>query len=360
MIPFTIDERIEYASSLPAELYRDAHWFETIKEKILARTWHCIGHKSDFTHSSQPLTLLDGVLNEPLLLTKDESGKPGLISNVCTHRGMLVSTAPANSKSLRCGYHGRCFELNGCFKSMPEFDGAKDFPRQEDHLAKVDFYNWRGLYFASLDPVHPATEIFQFINERLDFLDLESALLDQESDREYQVAANWMLYCDNYLEGFHIPFVHPGLAGALDYQQYRTELFNGGSVQIGIGARDDHCFNFPKGHCYEGQNIAGFYFFLFPGTMINVYPWGISLNLIMPAAINKTVVQYRSLVWDESKREQGAGSNLHAVELEDEAVVQTVQKGIQSRIYKRGRYSPKRERGVHHFHRKLSDLIYRS
>jgi choline monooxygenase len=91
---------------------------------------------------------------------------------------------------------------------------------------------------------------------------------------------------------------------------------------------------------------------------LNIYPWGISINLIIPKAIDRTLVRYRSWVWDEAKRKQGAGNNLAAVEMEDEAVVEMVQRGLQSRIYKRGRYSPKRERGVHHFHRILADLIY--
>ncbi|MDF1660528.1 MAG: SRPBCC family protein, partial [Planctomycetota bacterium] len=309
MIPFTIDERIEHAETLPAELYRDPHWFETIKEKVLARTWHCLGYESDFHHNAHPLTLLPGVLNEPLLLTKSD-GERRLLSNVCTHRGMLVVTEAGQRERLRCGYHGRCFNFDGCFKSMPVFQEAEDFPREVNNLSAVPFFNWKGLVLASLNPIVSGEELFEEVEKRVGFLDFESAVIDPKSDRDYEVNANWMLYCDNYLEGFHIPFVHPSLATALDYSQYRTELFPWGSVQIGIAAEGEPCFDFPAGHQYAGQRIAGFYFCLFPGTILNVYPWGVSLNFILPKAFDKTTVRYRALVWDETKREQGAGTNL--------------------------------------------------
>lgn len=357
MKPFTIDERIEHAETLPAGLYRSPDCFDVIKEKILARTWHCFGHVSDFDQAAHPFVLLPGVLHEPLVLTR-EQGQHRLLSNVCTHRGMLVVTEACQTERLRCGYHGRCFDLAGCFKSMPEFEEAEGFPRESDNLAAVSFFNWRGLFLGALDPIMSGEELFEELESRVGFLDFESATMDPKSDRDYEVNANWMLYCDNYLEGFHIPYVHPSLAQALDYSQYRTELFPWGSVQIGIAAEGEPCFDFPAGHRYEGQRIAGFYFCLFPGTILNVYPWGVSLNLIVPMAYNKTLVRYRALVWDESKREEGAGTNLDAVEMEDEAVVEAVQQGIQSRIYKRGRYSPKRERGVHHFHRLLAKWIH--
>ena len=87
--------------------------------------------------------------------------------------------------------------------------------------------------------------------------------------------------------------------------------------------------------------------------MLNFYPWGLSLNVVMPAGVDAMRVHYRAYVLDEARRERGAGSGLERVEHEDEAVVESVQRGIQSRLYRRGRYSPARETGVHHFHRLL-------
>ena len=99
--------------------------------------------------------------------------------------------------------------------------------------------------------------------------------------------------------------------------------------------------------------MAAWYFWLFPNLMLNFYPWGLSLNVVMPAGVDAMRVHYRAYVLDEARRERGAGSGLDRVEHEDEAIVESVQRGIHSRLYRRGRYSPTRETGVHHFHRLL-------
>src|SRR5258708_14635313 len=91
--------------------------------------------------------------------------------------------------------------------------------------------------------------------------------------------------------------------------------------------------------------------------MLNFYPWGLSLNLVRPDGLARTRVAFRTFVWDESLLDRGAGASLDRVEEEDEAIVQSVQRGVRSRLYSRGRYSPSRERGVHHFHRLLCEFL---
>lgn len=162
------------------------------------------------------------------------------------------------------------------------------------------------------------------------------------SSREYEVNAHWALYCENYLEGFHIPYVHKSLNAIVDYGSYSTETFRYSSLQTG----------------YDSTGAAAaYYLFIFPNLMFNFYPWGISVNVVRPVTPSKTVVQFYTYVSDESKFGQGAGVDLHRVELEDEAVVESVQKGIRSRFYSRGRYSPTRERGTHHFHRLIAEFM---
>ena len=93
--------------------------------------------------------------------------------------------------------------------------------------------------------------------------------------------------------------------------------------------------------------------------MLNFYPWGLSLNLVQPEAIKRTRVAFRGYVWDKSKLDIGAGAALHQVEMEDEAIVEAVQRGTGSRFYRNGRYSPTREPGTHHFHRLLCEFMRR-
>ena len=179
----------------------------------------------------------------------------------------------------------------------------------------------------------------------------------KDLSREYFVDANWALYCDNYLEGFHIPFIHEGLNAVLDFNNYDVEIFKYANLQIGIASSEDLCFNLPVNSKDYGRKIAAYYFWLFPNMMFNFYPWGLSLNIVTPLSINKTKIEFKSYVWDESKLDSGAGSNLDKVEIEDEEVVQKVQRGVRSRFYRQGRFSPEMEQGVHHFHRLVSTFM---
>jgi choline monooxygenase len=293
--------------------------------------------------------LLEGCVDEPLLLARDGSGTLRALSNVCTHRGNLVCTEAGITQGLRCRYHGRRFALDGRFLAMPEFEGVSDFPSAADDLPRAHLGQLGPLAFAAVDPAMPFAALTDPVREGMGFLPLERLAFDPAGSRSYDVAANWALYCDNYLEGFHVPFVHAALAKTIDYGTYRTELFEWCTLQVAEAASAEEAF--------PGSKNAAYYFFLFPNTMLNFYPWGLSLNVVVPLAVDRTRVLYRTWVSDPSRRGKGAGGALDRVELEDEQIVEQVQKGVRSRLYDRGRYSPAREAGVHHFHRLLARLV---
>jgi choline monooxygenase len=354
-----IDPDIRKASAMPPGAYFDPGFFERVKTEVFARTWHVVADVAEVANPGYvlPRTLLAGCLDEPVLVTRDHGGVVGAVSNVCTHRAAIVCEKAGPVATLRCPYHGRRFSLDGKFLSMPEFEEAFDFPTASDDLSRVPLEAWGPLLFASLDPAHPLAALTSEMDNRLKGLPLGEARLDPGRSRDYTFEANWALYCDNYLEGFHIPFVHQKLATALDYGSYRTELFPFSSVQVGYAKDDEDSFDLPETSLDFGQRVAAFYFWLFPATMINVYPWGISLNVVEPLGPCRTRVLFRSYVWNEERLDRGAGSGLHEVEMEDEAVVESVQKGVRSRLARRGRYSPSRETGVHHFHRLLVEFL---
>ncbi len=357
--PFTVAEDIREARTLPAFVYSEPAVFELQRERVFASSWQLVGDLDQVKVPGQvrPTTFLEGILAEPLLLTRDAGDAVHCLSNVCTHRGTLVCEGEAVLAQLRCRYHGRRFGLDGRFVSMPEFDGARDFPTRADDLAPVAFGTWGKLVFAGLDPALPFDDYIAPVRERCAWMPLDEAVLDPSRSRLYHVRANWALYCDNYLEGFHIPYVHASLAGALDYAAYRTELFPWSSLQVGVARAGEDVFDLPSGSPDRGQAVAAYYFWLYPNLMLNVYPWGISVNVVKPLAVDETRVTFLSYVWDPSRLDRGAGAGLDRVEREDESVVESVQKGVRSRLYERGRYSPSREQGVHHFHRLLAGAL---
>lgn len=359
MEKLAINPNIEEASTLPATFYTSSAWYDLAKEKIFAKSWQYGASAEDLHLTGQmlPLTLLPGVLDEPILFVRDTEGMLHCISNVCTHRGNILIEAPCLGQQIRCRYHGRRFQLNGEFMHMPEFATAKNFPSANDHLPKVAFDQLGQFIFASISPKASFDDTFDIIKKRLFWFPLDALRLDVNRSRNYLVKSHWALYCENYLEGLHIPFVHQSLRSVLDFGSYSTELYRYANLQLALGNTGDECFDLPPNSPDYGKKVAAYYYWIFPNTMLNFYPWGCSVNIVKPLGVSLTKVSFLTFVWDESKMESGAGGDLDKVEREDEAIVESVQKGIRSRLYVSGRYSPTMEQGTHHFHQLLCEFL---
>ena len=357
---YFVDPDITVAATLDSAFYRDQTVYALVRERIFARTWQWIG---DLGHvatagSLSPCELLPGLLDEPLLLTRDSAGTLRCLSNVCTHRGNILVHEPCtNAEQIRCGYHSRRFDLAGRMTFMPEFAEAKNFPAVSDNLPQIPFASWANHGFACIEPAAPLDVFLGDMTTRLAWLPVTKFHLDATKSHDYVINAHWALYVENFLEALHIPFVHPGLSKVVDCGNYAHELFRYSSLQLAMARESEVAFDTPQTGPNVGKRVAAYYWWIFPNLMFNYYPWGLSLNRVVPEAIDRTRIEFRAYVWDAAKLGAGAGGALHQVELEDEAIVEAVQRGVRSRFYRRGRYSPARELGTHHFHRLLCQFL---
>jgi choline monooxygenase len=363
---FAIDPDIRRATSLDTAFYLDPAVYALARERLFARSWQWLGTLDEVAQpaSVSPRELLPGLLDEPLLLARDAGGTLRCLSNLCTHRANRLVDAPGCARQLRCNYHGRRFGLDGRVQRMPGFDGAGAQPSPADDLPRPAFGTFGGHGFASIDPLFDLSGLLGDMPSRLGWLAPERFVADPGRSRDYVFDAHWALYVENYLEGLHIPFVHPGLTATLDLGQYHYELGRASVLQLAHARDGEPAFVLPPSspdHSADPvRRIAAYYWWLFPNLMLNFYPWGLSLNLVQPLGPARTRVLFRSYLAkpaDAAALGRGAGGALDAVELEDEAVVQRVQRGIGSRLFKPGRYAPEHERGVHHFHRLVAEFL---
>ena len=352
-----INKNIKIANTLPGHLYNSEDFLNKCKKKIFESTWQfLIDEKKIKEEEIIPIQYIENYIDEPLIITKKNGIK--CMSNVCTHRGNILIEKKTNfKKKIICNYHGRQFDENGKMTFMPKCSELKNFPSQNDHLTKIPCTQWKQFIFNSLNPKYNLNEYFKDMETRVGWMPIEKFKYSKKMSCEYLVKANWALYCDNYLEGFHIPFVHEDLSKAIDMTQYKTEIFKLSNLQIGFSENPKECFKLPKNSPEYGLNVAAYYFWIFPNIMFNFYPWGLSINIVKPQKVDLTKIEYHTYIWDESKLNIGAGGDVGKVEKEDQEIIERVQKGTKSRYYKHGRYSPSMEQGTHHFHTLISDFL---
>ena len=356
---FYIDPDIRKASTLPATFYKSQKTFERLLEEVLVPSWQFVGDSGLLPERSYayPFLLFEDSVDEPLMLVRDKEDAIYCLSNVCTHRGMFLIDKPGKYRLLSCKYHGRCFNMNGKFRSMPEFQETVNFPTEMDDLTALKLGQLGDFLFTSLAPDLDFETVFQPMLDRMSWFPFEDLIYNEEGSHVYNIKTHWALYCDNYLEGFHVPFVHPGLNQSLDYKEYDTELFDYCNLQLGVASEGAVTFDLPADSQDHGKGIFAYYWWVFPNMMFNFYTWGVSVNIVEPIDLNNTRVVFKTYLFNDERGNGFSKKDMHDTELEDEEVVERVHLGLRSRLYKHGRFSATKEKGVHHFHRLLADVL---
>lgn len=339
-----VDEDVAAASTLDERIHFDEGAHQRVVDAVFPRSWQLLPVPEP-AHRIIPFTLLEGALDEPLQLVRDGESER-VLSNVCTHRGALLQGGATDAAALVCPYHGRRFDLSGKMASCPGFEDAKGFPREQDNLAELPLRAVGPLRFTSLDPSTDFGEWSAPLERTLAEYSDAPLVYDASGTVDYEFDASWALYCENYLEGFHIPFVHQRLAKEIDFSSYRTDLMPFAARQVAIGKKGGGGL-----HSWLPEHVVADYLWLYPNLMVNAYPWGISVNLVEPRGVGRCRVRYSRWVARPDLTGAGAGTGLGAVEAEDQEVVLSAQRGVRSRLYPGGRFAPRLETGPHHFQR---------
>ena len=357
---YKFENRIELAATLPSAWNFDPQIFEAEKRAIFARTWQLVGRTDMVTQPGQYFTTSVG--DEPLVVVRDTAHKLRAFSNVCRHRAGPVATGRGQRKVFKCGYHGWTYSLEGGLIGTPDFELVQCWMKEANGLPEFKVDTWGALVFVNLDcDSEPIAKTVGGI-ENLFREPHNLAGMSLASRKEWHVGCNWKVYVDNYLEGYHIPVVHPALSRALDYTKYRTKTGRFYSVQRAPLKNPEH----PEGEAgLSGDSCEALYYWVFPNLMINIYPDNYSTNLIVPIGAEETLTVFEWYFRDPEQldTQQAIGRVIEfsdEIQREDMAICEAVQKGLRSRSYNSGRYSVKRESGVHHFHGLVAEFLNRS
>lgn len=337
---------IERSETIPSDWYINPAFHQLDRKAIFSQTWQWVGHLGQVIQPGD--YFLANVADNPVILLRDREGTLRGFYNVCRHRGGPLATEDSgNCTMLQCKYHGWTYRLDGALRGVPKFDRVELFNREDYGLIPVNVAVWEGLIFVNLSqhPI-PLSEVMQGITERIAPISLSTKRFFRRVD--YVVGCNWKIYIDNYLEGYHVPLVHPELMKMLDFNSYVTEIARWHSLQFSPLRDGDHP--------YSGVEESGdaFYYFVYPNFMLNILPGRLQTNLVVPLSPDQTLVRFDYFYDDIESPEalafiQDEIASSDRIQAEDIDICERVQRGVASQAYDRGRFSVECEQGVYHF-----------
>lgn len=341
------------ASTIPAPWYVDSRIAELETRAVFSRTWQMVGRVEQVASPGQFVTA--HVAGEPIVVVRGNDGLLRGFYNVCRHHAAAVVSEPCGQASiLHCPYHGWNYGLDGSLKGMPEFDGVKNFDRQQNGLLPVKTEIWEKFVFVNLDPeAVPLGDFLAGLVQRI--AQLEVSKLQYFECRVYDIQCNWKVFVDNYLDGgYHVPHLHKGLSSVLDYKQYTIENEDRYCLQSSpmVASSED----VSTGATRKGDRA--WYFWQYPNLMINCYQGYMDTNLVLPLDVDHCRVIFDFYFADvsEARRDYNRQSVAVGARVQDEdlGICEAVQRGLKSRSYGAGRLSVRREAGEHLFHRLLA------
>lgn len=334
------------ASALAPDVYTRADVHAMELKQVIGPNWQVIAPESLVQAAGD--VIAREIAGVPVMVVRAASGALNGFYNICPHRAGPVAPCDARGlKRLRCGYHGWTYDFDGNLKLAPEMQSAEGFERDRIKLTPIEVRVWNAMVFARIGN----GVAFEDLYSGIEAIAGPAAFKDltHHSTEVFEVAANWKVYVDNYLEGYHLPFVHPGLTQLVDYTDYKTELGPWWSLQR--SPVDD------SGPYAAGE---GLYFFVYPNVMLNIMPGRVQTNRVVPTGLSTCQVEFDFYYAPGAAARAEQDLKFSAdVQEEDRRICEHVQKGLASGVYRPGRLSPDREAGVWHFQNQLRD-VYRA
>lgn len=329
--------------TLQSALYRDPEVFALERERLFAATWQLVGHESELPATGSYVAAT--VAGFPVIVVRKEDGALAAFHNVCRHRaGPLAPDGRGEcGASLACKYHGWRYGLDGRLLSARDFGPAQGFDARQFGLNGIACAVWRGFVFINMDTnASPLDEMVEPLERRVRNLDLARPGRILRSSHE--IACNWKTYVENYLEGYHVPVVHPALNAAL-----------GAGYDIEI----EGALQFHRAETKPGASVTGFWAWMWPNLGINVYANGVLMERMGPAGHARTRLDYLFLfhadVTEEQMRREVAASE--TTTREDIAICEAVQRNLDAGVYRTGVLSPKHEKSVAWFQAEIRKLL---
>ena len=376
---------VELAMTLIPEAYTSPDFYAIEQERVFAASWIAVGCTSQLQKSGQAVVVT--VAGRSIIVSRDKAGRLRAFHNVCRHRGtrllddghQLLRTA-----RIRCPYHSWTYDLAGNCLGTPLFEGSdipedqrgvfdmsgvKHFDKADYSLIPVGVGSWAGLIFVNLNPDAPPLRVqlgdlpVRLAGYRLDEWQVVRA-------KRYQVAANYKLIGENFMECYHLPWVHPELIKVSRMENhYRWQgpgLYTGMcTTPISQNSQAGGWQGLRPLSTLSGTDAeSGRFVWLFPNTAISILPNHAFIILAHPEGPGQTGEETLILTHPECTESPGAEDELDQLTLfwdlvnrQDIEIVERVQAGLSDPAYRGGRLCYHFEEPIHRFQNMIIDKM---
>jgi choline monooxygenase len=327
--------------TLPAKWYHDPDIYRRECEKLFHAEWLLFCHEGLLQAPGQYVAYT--IAGRPILVLRGKDGQLKAFHNVCRHRAsQVLKEGHGKTEVLRCMYHGWVYDTDGNLCKAPGFGGDEKSLCDRTSLFPAHVKSINGLVFISMAERPPAFEAaIGDLPEALKGVDLGRFRFF--SMATHALKCNWKTYIENYMEGYHIPAIHPELNRDIDFSTYRVVPRD----RIAL-----HETGIRKGR--EEEAVNGLWIWLWPHVALNIYKNGMNLEIVNPTGPETTELRYCYLFADTSEAAQA--ENQRSIDLsfattqQDIDICEIVQKNLSAGVYDMGELSPRHENGVVHFH----------
>jgi len=372
---------VTHASTIVPDAYRSDEFSRIEQQRIWAGGWVCVGYTSQVAQAGD--TFVTAVAGQSFFVTRDKAGKLHAFYNVCRHRGSQLVGKDGNFDVIRCPYHAWGYALDGELLGTPYFKGldvpaeqqalfdmreAKDFRKEDYPLLPVTVDSWGCFVFLNLSPnPTPLAEWLGDLPQGLARYPLHELQLARR--QRLEINCNWKLIAENFMEYYHLPWVHPELCNVSGFNDhYRVQ---GAGMYTGMCTfpltRDEATVKLelpPLPGLNRAEAQTAYWFLVFPNLALFLLPNHLFVLLFKPDGTHRAVEYADLLVHPNAQAAPDAGKQMDEVfnfwvmvNAQDILAVERVHIGLQSAAYPGGRMCYRFEEPVHRYQNMVIDRM---
>jgi choline monooxygenase len=331
-------------TNLAAHFYADPATFEAERQSIFRRHWQMLGPIARLADPGAYLAV--DVAGWKLFALRGDDGVLRGFHNVCRHRGArLVQEGSGTCKILRCPYHNWVYDSDGSLRHAPWFGEDPGFVMAQWPLETAQLAEWRGLLFIAIEPEIGLLDQLGDLPQEVAEFPIETYTAVEQ--HRFDARSNWKTYTDNFVEGYHIPGIHPGFLKVIDFTNFETVALDG-MVRMTSPQKG--------GSIYSGK-----WLWMWPNWTLSIFPGGMNTSRINPVSVDRTEIIYDFYFADistgaQTQQRQTIDATC-AIVREDFEICEHTQKNYASGSYRPGPLSPRHEQSVAYFQSKVKTAL---